>query len=46
VRSKTIEGWEFGEITVSLAVSAEGSVGIVTAGTEAGVEVKFSRRTG
>jgi hypothetical protein len=36
-----IEGWSVGTITVGLTVSAQGSVGIATAGIEAALEVSF-----
>ena len=39
---RAIEGWRLESITVSFAVSAEGSIGVATAGMEAGIEVTFS----
>jgi len=35
------DGWTMDGIGVSLAVSIEGSIGIVTAGAEAGIELTF-----
>ena len=40
---KTLEGWDVEEISISLAISAEGSVGIATAGAETSIEVTFKR---
>jgi hypothetical protein len=42
---KTLQGWDLDEISVSLAISAEGSVGIATAGAEASIEATFKRPT-
>jgi hypothetical protein len=37
----SIEGWSVGTITVGLTVTAQGSVGIATAGIEAALEITF-----
>jgi hypothetical protein len=42
LRQKAMAGWELESVTVSLAVSAEGSIGIATAGVEASIEVSFA----
>jgi hypothetical protein len=41
---KTVSGWEVDGLSVSLAVSAEGSIGVATAGIEGGIEVSFKRK--
>lgn len=43
VRDHSLEGWEMEELSVSLAISAEGTVGIATAGAEASIEATFRR---
>ena len=40
---RTVKGWAIENISVSLAVSAEGSIGIATGGLEASIEVSFAR---
>jgi len=42
-QEKPLPGWGLEEISVSLAISAEGSVGIATAGAETSIEVTFRR---
>jgi hypothetical protein len=37
----SIEGWSVGTVTVGLTVTAQGSVGIATAGIEAALEITF-----
>ncbi|HEX8734617.1 MAG TPA: hypothetical protein VF721_04790 [Pyrinomonadaceae bacterium] len=44
MKNKGIEGWELDGVSVSLAISAEGSIGIATAGIESGIELNFSRK--
>ncbi|QHE87604.1 Pepco domain-containing protein [Hydrogenophaga sp. BPS33] len=39
------KNWKIENISVGLSVSAEGSVGIATAGVEASIEVTFSPKT-
>ncbi|WP_212003075.1 hypothetical protein [Chitinophaga sp. HK235] len=34
-----LNGWEVDEVTFSIAISAEGSIGVVTAGVEGSIEV-------
>jgi hypothetical protein len=41
LREPSIEGWSVGTITVGLSVTAQGSIGIATAGLEASLEVTF-----
>jgi hypothetical protein len=41
LQQKAVAGWELEVVTVSLSISAEGSIGIATAGVEAGIEVSF-----
>jgi hypothetical protein len=41
LQQKAVAGWELEDVTVSLAISAEGSIGIATAGVEAGIEVTW-----
>jgi hypothetical protein len=38
----SIEGWKVEHINVGLSISAEGSVGVATAGVEASIEVGFA----
>lgn len=40
-KSQLKDGWEVGGVSVSLGVSGEGSIGIVTAGVQASIEVSF-----
>lgn len=42
---RAMKGWELESISVSLAVSTEGSIGIATVGTEASMEATFARKT-
>jgi hypothetical protein len=42
LQQKAVAGWELEGVTVSLSISAEGSIGIATAGVEAGIEVSFT----
>lgn len=42
IKLKIVENWELNEITISLSISGEGSVGFATAGVEAGIEVTIS----
>ena len=44
VANKAVAGMELESITVSLAVSMEGTIGIATAGTETSMEVTFARK--
>lgn len=41
--SETHKGFRLAEVTVSLAISGEGSIGVVTAGVEAGISLTFAR---
>lgn len=43
LKQDAISGWELDKLSVSLAVSAEGSIGIATAGVETSIELGFSR---
>ena len=38
----TISGWSVTGITVGLAISASGTVGVVTVGAEASIEIQFA----
>jgi hypothetical protein len=42
LKHPSIEGWSVDHINVGLTVSAEGSVGVATAGVEASIEIGFS----
>ncbi len=42
VGSRISETWEIDTVTVSLGVSAEGSIGIATTGVEASIEISIS----
>jgi hypothetical protein len=42
IRQKMVQGWQLEEVTVHLAISGEGSIGIVTASVEAGIDVTFT----
>jgi hypothetical protein len=44
LKARAIDGWAMDSVSISLAVSAEGSIGIATVGTEASIEVSFSRK--
>jgi hypothetical protein len=44
LQQKAVSGWELEGVTVSLSISAEGSIGIATAGVEAGIEVSWRPR--
>lgn len=37
-----IQGWKVEHINVGLTISAEGSVGVATAGVEASIEIEFA----
>ena len=39
-----VEGYEADEISIGLAVSGEGDIGVATAGVEASIEVTFKRK--
>lgn len=39
-----VAGFEVDEITISLAITAEGHIGIATAGVEASIEVSLKRK--
>ena len=41
VHNHAIENWTIDGVTVGIALSAEGSIGIATAGVEASLEVSF-----
>lgn len=43
LHSQAVEGWQVESLSVSLAVTAEGSVGVATVGAEASIEVTFQR---
>jgi hypothetical protein len=43
LRTQAVEGWQVESLSVSLAITAEGSVGVATAGAEASIEVTFQR---
>jgi hypothetical protein len=43
VKQRSIDGWDLEDMKVSLAVTAEGSVGVATLGMEAGIELTFKR---
>jgi hypothetical protein len=44
LKTNTVLGWEADSVTVGLAVSAEGSIGIATVGAEATIEIEFVPR--
>jgi hypothetical protein len=46
VKKEAVEGWEMEGVKVSLAISAEGSIGIATAGVEASFEITFKSKAG
>ena len=41
LKGPTIDGWSVESISVGLSISAEGSVGVATAGMEASIEIGF-----
>lgn len=41
LKQRVLDGWQLDGVSISLAVSAEGSIGIATAGVEASIEVSF-----
>jgi hypothetical protein len=41
LKEPSIDGWSVGTITVGLTITAQGSVGIATAGVEATFEIAF-----
>jgi hypothetical protein len=43
LQSKTIGDWEVDTISVSLGISTEGSIGLVSAGMEGSIEVGFKK---
>jgi hypothetical protein len=43
VENQTFGEWGLNEITVGLAITAEGTIGVATAGVEASIELKFLR---
>ena len=43
VRQSTVAGYRLNSIEVSLAISAEGSIGVATAGVEASIALSFER---
>jgi hypothetical protein len=43
VRQSTVAGYRLSSIEVSLAISAEGSIGVATAGVEASIALSFDR---
>ena len=42
LREPAIDGWSVQNISVGLTISAEGSIGIATAGVEASINISFS----
>ena len=44
IKYEDVDGWTPESISVSLAISSEGSIGIATAGVEASFEIGFSRK--
>jgi hypothetical protein len=42
LKRPTIDGWKVEHINVGLTISAEGSVGVATAGVEASIEIGFA----
>ena len=42
LKGPTIDGWSVDHVNIGLTVSAEGSVGVATAGVEASIEIGFS----
>jgi hypothetical protein len=42
LKRTSIDGWSVGSITVGLTVTAQGSVGIATAGVEASLQITFN----
>ena len=43
VRKSTVSGYRLSSIEVSLAISAEGSIGVASAGVEASLSLSFER---
>lgn len=43
LKEKAVDGWEVDTVAVSLGISAEGSIGVVTAGVEGSIQVTFKR---
>jgi hypothetical protein len=44
IKYEEVDGWAPEGISVALAISSEGSIGIATAGVEASFEISFSRK--
>jgi hypothetical protein len=42
LKRPSIDGWKVEHINVGLSISAEGSVGVATAGVEASIEIGFA----
>jgi len=42
LRATTMDGWKVGGVTIGFTVTAEGSVGVATAGVEASIEIEFA----
>jgi hypothetical protein len=42
LKGPTVPGWKVQGISVGLTISAEGSVGVATAGVEASIEIEFA----
>lgn len=42
LKRPSIDGWSVENVTVGLSISAEGSVGVATAGVEASIEIAFA----
>ena len=42
LKQPAIDGWKVEHINVGLSISAEGSVGVATAGVEASIEIGFA----
>lgn len=43
IKPEACEEWDLDSVSVSLAISSEGSIGIATAGIETSIEISFSR---
>lgn len=43
IDTQSRHGFQLSEVTIALGISAEGSIGVVSAGVEAGITLKFSR---
>jgi hypothetical protein len=45
MEARTIRGWHLSTVEVGVAITAEGSIGVVTAGVEASLTLAFEKHT-